>query len=102
MTRPGEVTTMRLDGALSFDTVDAWLARIDLPKGRAGSVAFDLAGVTHADSAGLALLLELRRRAREAGIDSTFSGVPRQLARIAAHFGLTRVIELPGSEATPS
>jgi phospholipid transport system transporter-binding protein len=86
--------TVRLDGALSFGTVESWLARIELPRDGGKTVQFDLKGVTQTDSAGLALLLELRRRAHEAGVQSSFIGAPTQVAGIAGYFGLGGVLGL--------
>ena len=54
----------------------------------------DLSGVTRADSAGLALLLELAREARAAGRELRCTGVPEQLRRLAGFFGVTDVLAL--------
>ncbi|PWV61806.1 STAS domain-containing protein [Plasticicumulans acidivorans] len=51
---------------------------------RSGScVEVDLSGVTHADSAGVALLVEWLREARAAGCEVRFVAMPEQMRAIA-------------------
>ncbi len=69
----------RVEGPLTYATVPA-LAR-EHPSHPATSIALD--GVTHADSAGLALLLEWLRTAGEAGESLTFHDLPEQFISIA-------------------
>lgn len=80
----------RLEGELSFATVPYFLAHAEalLDGG-----ALDLRGVTHADSAGLALLLELTRRQRARdGSQLRLVGAQRRLERLAKFFGLDAVL----------
>lgn len=74
-----------LDGALTVDTVAA-LAR-EAPRvlgaQRDGQVEVDLAGVTHADSAGLALLVGWLAEAKAAQVRLAFRAVPERLRAIA-------------------
>jgi phospholipid transport system transporter-binding protein len=48
----------------------------------------DLAGVVHADSAALAVLLALRRRAIAEGRSITFASVPPMLDSLARVYGI--------------
>ena len=86
---------MPLSGELSFATAEAALAQ-----GRAavthgdGAVEIDLAGVTRTDSAGLALLLELVRNARERKREVRFTRVPEQLRKLAEFFGIAEILGL--------
>ncbi len=82
-------------GELSFRNVAAALdaAREALGAGE-GPFEVDLGGVTRADSAGLALLLELAREAREAGRELRILRAPEQLRRLAGFFGVTEVLPL--------
>lgn len=81
-------------GELTFDTVPAawnqsqeWFA--------AGTpVSVDLAEVSRADSAGLALLLEWLRVARERGTSVMFQHVPAQIVAIAQLTSLGGVLPL--------
>lgn len=88
-----------LEGELSFARVPHWLAQADA---LAGAGTLDLSRVTRADSAGLALLLELRRRARAAGQALRFAAAPPQLTGLAAFFGLHDVLALEPAVAPPT
>jgi len=72
-----------LTGVLGFDTVVALLAQGHSRFDGKTTVAVNLAGVTHADSAGLALLLEWLREARQQGRTLTYQAVPAQLHALA-------------------
>jgi len=84
-----------ISGELSFASVAQALdaARAALAAGE-GPFEVDLGGVTRADSAALALLLELSREARAAGRELKCLGAPEQLRRLAGFFGVTEVLAL--------
>lgn len=84
-----------VSGELSFRNVVAALdaARDALAQGD-GPFELDLGGVTRADSAGLALLLEIAREAREAKRELRITRAPEQLRRLAGFFGVTEVLSL--------
>ncbi|GMR19703.1 MAG: hypothetical protein BMS9Abin36_0298 [Gammaproteobacteria bacterium] len=72
-----------IEGMMTFSTVpellaktDAWLCDHD------GAVTINLQQVRHVDSAGLALLLEWMRLAREAGRSLQFENIPEQLTKL--------------------
>jgi len=79
-----------LEGELSFARVPHWLAQADALI--AGST-LDLSRITRADSAGLALLLELTRRARKQGRALSLLAAPPQLLQLASFFGLDDVLQ---------
>jgi len=85
-----------ITGELSFANVVAALAaaRTALNGGQ-GPFEVDLSGVTRADSAALALLLELARQAKSRGRELRCLGTPEQLRRLAGFFGVTDVLALP-------
>ena len=85
-----------ISGELSFANAVAALeaARAALA-GSQGPFEVDLNGVTRADSAALALLLELAREVRAAGRELRCIGAPEQLRRLAGFFGVTEVLALP-------
>lgn len=60
----------------------------------AANGALDLSTVTRADSAGLALLLELKRRARRNGATLTLIGAPPQLLGLARFFSVSSLLDL--------
>jgi phospholipid transport system transporter-binding protein len=73
----------KLTGVLGFDTAATILKRSDEAfAGRSGQ-SVDLSGVTHADSAGLSVLLTWVERARRDGRVLKFTGLPEQLRGIA-------------------
>lgn len=80
-----------LEGELSFTRVPDLLPQADA---LASASPLSLAAVTRTDSAGLAFLLELSRRARSRGIELRFSEVPAQVGELARFFGLDAVLRL--------
>jgi phospholipid transport system transporter-binding protein len=84
-----------VSGPLTFDSVpvlyrtsEAWFTGHE-------ELCIDLAGVTRADSAGLALLIEWLRRARAANCALQFVHVPEQLRTLVRVNGLQDVIPTP-------
>ena len=72
-----------LSGAMSFATVDRILDASQRPFQRYQSVEVDFSGVSKADSAGLALLLEWKAWARQRSIPIIFTTVPDSVLAIA-------------------
>lgn len=83
------VAGMQLDGALDFKHVPQWLEQA---KTLATSGELDLSSVTRADSAGLALLLELTRRAQALGKPLQLRNPPAQLIELSRFFGLDSLL----------
>jgi phospholipid transport system transporter-binding protein len=90
----GEV--LRLEGALSYETIPTVLAetaqfaaRADLPE----SIRIDFAGVTAVDSAAVALLLEWRRMAAARGKTLVFENLPANLLALARLYGVSELIQ---------
>ncbi|HXQ31894.1 MAG TPA: STAS domain-containing protein [Steroidobacteraceae bacterium] len=79
----GEAGHFRLGGVLSFDTARAVLEQGTAAFADQQRVSLDLSGITHADSAGLAVLLTWVGRARRAGRAINYTALPAQLSRIA-------------------
>jgi phospholipid transport system transporter-binding protein len=81
-----------VSGRVTFQTVPQFLAQTDkwLHSG-AGKVTIDLHGVTLADSAGLALMIEWLERARAAKRDIVFTRIPDQVRDLIRVNGLTQV-----------
>ncbi|HHC72494.1 MAG TPA: anti-sigma factor antagonist [Thiotrichales bacterium] len=72
---------LAIAGELSFDSV-AELVRNGLPPMEGEELAVDLSGVIRADSAGVALLVELARRAKAAGVRLRLRNTPEQMLSI--------------------
>ena len=73
-----------LNGELSFATATELLTLGRVQFAGQLSVDVDLSGVTHADSAGLALLLEWLRWARQQGQQLRYHAAPAQLHALAS------------------
>ncbi len=87
-----EVGNYLLTGELVFDTVTSCLHKSltifdSLPK-----VCFDLAGISRADSAGLALIIEWLREAKKRRVELTLVNVPEQLKTLARVSGVEEIL----------
>lgn len=72
-----------IQGELNMQTVPALaLTAQQLLAGAKGELNVDLSGVSRADSAGLVLLIELQRLARQHQFTIRFSHLPDQLSQI--------------------
>jgi phospholipid transport system transporter-binding protein len=83
----------RLSGDLSFVTVAGLVDMPDFGDQRRGIICVDLAGVTRAESAGLALLLEWQRVAEEQGLSIAYVNMPVQMQSMAAVCGLEEILQ---------
>lgn len=72
-----------LSGELNFDTVPGILRESEREFANQRELSIDLAEVTKANSAGMALLLEWRSRARSNGLELSYSNVPKSIQQIA-------------------
>jgi phospholipid transport system transporter-binding protein len=78
-----------LEGELSFTRVPQLLHHAAQ---LAAGGELDISGVSRADSAGLALLIELSRRARAGGGTLRIRGAGEQVLQLARYFGLEQVL----------
>lgn len=98
---PGDPAALSVNGELNFSTVPALLERGSaLLAGRAGAIRLDLGGVTRADSAGLALLIEWLRVARRNHASIEIRNMPAQLRAIARVSGLDAILPAGGADET--
>lgn len=85
----------RLIGRVTFATVPAiWHESKAMFVSPADSLSVDLGEVVHADSAGLALLIEWLRGAQQAKKSIHFKHIPEQLRSIAELSQLERILPL--------
>jgi len=93
---PGKLA---LAGELDFDNVamlvDQGLAKLN----SANSLVLDLSGVTRANSAGLALLLEWVDQGRRRGVDLQFANLPESLLAIARISNVTDLLPIASAPA---
>ena len=80
-----------LNTELTFASVPSLLAQADQ---LASGPQVDLSGVGKCDSAGVAFLLELTRRAKRAGRTLTIAGAPAQTRDLIRFFDLESALKL--------
>jgi phospholipid transport system transporter-binding protein len=83
-----------LEGELDFTTVPSVLRHAGADMRGLAGIRVDLKGVTRADSAGLALLVEWLRESERAGTPISFINIPVQLLSIARVCGLEDILSL--------
>ena len=84
----------RVEGVLGFDTVSRLLADSDARFRPGRTLRVDLAGVTSANSAGLALILEWMDLARQRDCELALCNLPESIERIAAFSNLTDLLPI--------
>ena len=85
--------TVTISGSLTFQTVPDFFTRSgEWFRETNGPLVFDLAGVTLADSAGVALLLEWSQMARTSGREIRFINTPAQVRTQLEVNGLTQAL----------
>lgn len=100
--RGGTEGEFRLRGALNIDAVPGLWARSNGELEDVPELTIDLSGVERADSAGLALLIEWTRRARENGQDIRFTHLPDQMLAIARVSGLDTMLPFYRADSAPA
>ncbi len=88
-----EAGVFRLEGMLDFDTVPSLLAESETLFRGLPEISVDLAGVEHANSAALGLLIEWMDRARAAGQKIRFLNLPASLTEIARVSHVTSLLD---------
>lgn len=84
----------RFDGVLTFDDATRALETANqLPLPASGVV--DMSGLTHADSAALAVLLALKRRATAEKRQLAFPALPPMLDSLARVYGIEDLFDTP-------
>ena len=84
--------TWKLMGDLGYATVSGLLQDTPPDFSTGNDIQLDLSGVTRADSAGLALLIEWLKASRGAGRSMTFLHIPAQMQSIARVSGLADIL----------
>ena len=82
-----------LTGDLTFARMPEWLGRADE---LAAAGQLDLSGLDHADSAGVAFLLELTRRAKASGRDLVLTHVAQDFRSLLEFLQVDDVLKLQG------
>ena len=81
-----------MTGQVTFQSVPQFFAHTDKwLQGGSGKVTIDMRGVTLADSAGLALMIEWQQVARSAQREIVFTHIPEQMRDLIHVNGLTQI-----------
>ena len=84
-----------LSGELSYSNVSqVYKKTANLFRKQKSNIEIDLSGVTHADSAGIALLVEWLSEARESNKAIHFVNVPQQMLEMVRISSLDRVLPI--------
>lgn len=83
---------LRLSGRVDMDSAAAQLTQLTRQLNGSGARELDLSGVTGADSAALALLLELLRHSRQRGNALRVGPLPPTLTSLARLYGLDELL----------
>ena len=86
--------SFRITGVMNFDSVLSLDQRASELFARFNRVTIDLSGVTYVNSAGLALLLEWKRKATAENRIMELHGVPQKLLNIARMSELEEILPL--------
>ena len=78
----------QIQGSLDFSTVTELKKQASGLFNGASDIQFDLSGVTHSNSAALALLIEWLRQAGESNKHVRFINFPERLLNIARAYGI--------------
>jgi len=81
-----------LSGELTFETIPSVWRTSSALLSEPGDITFDLQGISHTDSAGLALLIDWMRTARGLNKRIAFKNIPAQMLAIATVSGLEDIL----------
>ncbi|WP_172426028.1 STAS domain-containing protein [Sulfuricaulis limicola] len=88
-----------LSGQLTFQTVPRFQEHIGtVLQGDPQPVTIDMQGISLADSAGLALMIEWLQRARAAQREIVFANIPEQVRQLIRVNGLTQVFRIKNGQ----
>jgi phospholipid transport system transporter-binding protein len=83
-----------LTGVLSFNTISQIQDDIESMTKQGSEIILDLAGISRVDSAGIVVLLEWMKLARESGKQILFTNIPQQLLDIARVSALDGILPI--------
>lgn len=79
-------------GSLDTYSIDGRFRDVDAMFQSGPGKVLDLSDVERFDSAGLAFLVELQRRARRAGVSLNYKNIPRRMRTVASVYGLDEIL----------
>ncbi|MGB5398214.1 MAG: STAS domain-containing protein [Gammaproteobacteria bacterium] len=82
-----------ISGTLNFNTVPTLMKQAEGMLANCKNASVDFAAVDNANSAGLALLIEMLRFMRQRKASIRFSNVPEQIAIVARAYGIETALD---------
>ncbi len=89
---PVDDRVWNVTGSLDNYSIDGGFQDVDTIFQPGPAKVLDLSGVERFDSAGLAFLLELQRRARRAGVSLSYRNIPMRMRAVASVYGLDEIL----------
>jgi phospholipid transport system transporter-binding protein len=89
-----EAGQIDVSGELTFTTVKDLFVSAPILFAPLAALEIDLAGVVHSDSAGLALLIDWMRSAKQMNKNIVFHNIPAQMLAMAHASGLDELLPL--------
>jgi len=89
-----DAQAFRVSGELTLDSATEVMAETETLFDSASKLDIDLADVTSADSASLALLITWMRKARQSDKSISFRNLPSQMQAIARASGLDEILPI--------
>ncbi len=86
-----------VEGELSYDTANAILEQTNSLFQTLNVLEIDLANVSRSDSAGVALLVDWMRYAKQTNKDVVFHNIPAQILAIASASGIDELLPVASS-----
>ena len=83
----------KITGALDFSNVTALLTQVHTLSGTDVTMTIDLSSLERSNSAGLALLMELKSDAKRQNRQITFVGIPQLLLDLASMSNVAEILE---------
>ncbi|MGH8651968.1 MAG: STAS domain-containing protein [Gammaproteobacteria bacterium] len=89
---PVDDRVWNVTGSLDNYSIDGGFQDVDTMFQPGPGKVLDLSGVERFDSAGLAFLVELQRRARRAGVSLSYRNIPMRMRAVASVYGLDEIL----------
>lgn len=89
---PVDDRVWNVTGSLDNYSIDGGFQDVDTMFQPGPGKVLDLSGVKRFDSAGLAFLVELQRRARRAGVSLSYRNIPMRMRAVASVYGLDEIL----------
>jgi phospholipid transport system transporter-binding protein len=87
-----------IEGELSYGTASAVLEKANALFAKLDALEIDLAAVSRSDSAGVAVLVDWMRYAKQTNKNVVFHNIPAQILAIASASGLDDVLPVASSD----